>query len=122
MHRVITDEEREEIGNIKERGRYKYKKDYWKTHIEYLSLALLKYLIYTKMTTWRPGFPNQFKGINDKLSRGERSKAVSFLIKKEAVCHKGKRLVCSERKKLINIMEQMERELIEKEKQKIVYG
>ena len=115
MHRLLTDEEKEEIGNIKERGRYKHTKDCWKTHIEYLSLALLKYLVYTKMTTWRQGFPNQFKGINDKLSRGERSKAVSFLIKNGAVYRKGKRLACSEREKLITIMDGMEKELTKKE-------
>lgn len=111
MHKEITHEQQQEILQIIRLGGYKHRhnSNETKTHIEFLGLALLKYIVYADIQSWRWGFAALFKGGEEcGLTKGKRTKATAYLHKIGAVYPVGKRWICRDRKTIIEKMNLLE--------------
>jgi len=112
IYKPLSIEKCKEIEHIIHLGEYHEKTNKARTHVEYLGLALLKYLVYTDIRSWRPCYALFFKDIERcGLTKGRRSKAVDFLYKRNVVHRDGKRWICCERSMLIATMKKIEKEI-----------
>ena len=116
IHKPLSTEECKEIGNIVYLGEYHEKTNKTRTHVEYLGLALLKYIIYTDIHSWRPCYAAFFREAEKcGLTKGRRSKAVAFLYKRNILYRDGKRWICCKQSMLIATMKKIEKEIKKEE-------